>query len=102
MNQPDLRPTEIDLLKHRTFYGREKDNTLYPIALANLVLYGLDDPHRWHGNTFTSQESYANLLKAVNPNVTLEEDGRTPEGLIAFIEAKGREVAAALARLRGK
>jgi type I restriction enzyme M protein len=26
--------TEIDRLKHKTFYGREKDNQVYPIALA--------------------------------------------------------------------
>ena len=40
-------------------------------------------------------------LKAVNPNAQLEEDTRTPEELIDLNEAKGREVAAALAELRG-
>jgi type I restriction enzyme M protein len=39
-------------------------------------------------------------LKAVNPNAKVEEDGRTPEELIAIIEAKGKEVAAALALLK--
>jgi type I restriction enzyme M protein len=39
-------------------------------------------------------------LKAVNPNKKPDVDDRTPEDLIALIEAKGREIAAALATLR--
>lgn len=45
MSRPTLRPSEIELLKHSTFFGREKDNTIYPIALANLVLHGIDHPN---------------------------------------------------------
>jgi len=40
-------------------------------------------------------------LKAVNPNARNEEDTRTPEELLDLIEAKGREIAEALAVLRG-
>lgn len=40
-------------------------------------------------------------LKAVNPNAKTEEDKRTPGQLLDFIEAKGREIAEALAVLRG-
>jgi type I restriction-modification system DNA methylase subunit len=39
-------------------------------------------------------------LKAFNPNAKTEEDTRTPEELLDLIEAKGREVAEALAALR--
>ena len=39
-------------------------------------------------------------LKAVNPNAKSDEDTRTPEELIALSEAKGREVAEALAELK--
>lgn len=39
-------------------------------------------------------------LKAVNPHRKPEVDTRTPEELIAFIEAKGREIAEALAALQ--
>ena len=39
-------------------------------------------------------------LKAVNPNAKSTEDTRTPEELLDLIEAKGREVAEALAALR--
>ncbi len=39
-------------------------------------------------------------LKAVNPHVKVQEDTRTPEELLDLIEAKGREVAEALAELR--
>ncbi len=39
-------------------------------------------------------------LKAVNPNARRQEDTRTPQELLDLIEAKGREVAEALAVLR--
>ncbi|MBI3932276.1 MAG: hypothetical protein HY317_02575 [Acidobacteria bacterium] len=39
-------------------------------------------------------------LKAVNPNAKNDQDMRTPEELLDVIEAKGREVAEALAKLR--
>ena len=47
----------------RSFYGREKENLIYPIALANLVLHGIDQPNIWHGNTLTMNESYGGLFK---------------------------------------
>lgn len=54
---------QIATLKHRTFYGREKENLVYPIALANLVLHGIDEPHLWHGNTLTREEIYGGLYQ---------------------------------------
>ena len=39
-------------------------------------------------------------LKAVNPNRVVPVDTRTPEELIATIEAKGREIEGALADLK--
>jgi type I restriction enzyme M protein len=39
-------------------------------------------------------------LKAVNPNAKVEEDLRTPEELLDLIEAKGKEVHAAVEKLR--
>jgi type I site-specific restriction endonuclease len=41
-------------------------------------------------------------IKAVNPHRKDTEDTRTPEELLEIIEAKGREVAEALASLRRK
>ncbi len=55
-------PDQLETLKRRTFYGREKDNAIYPIALANLVLHNIDEPHIWHGNTLTGAETYGGLL----------------------------------------
>ena len=55
-------PTSSRRCKQRTFYGREKDNLIYPIALANLVLHGIDEPHIWHGNTLTGSETYGGLF----------------------------------------
>ncbi|HEX6268604.1 MAG TPA: N-6 DNA methylase, partial [Anaerolineales bacterium] len=40
-------------------------------------------------------------LKAVNPNAKADEDLRRPEELLELIEAKGKEVAEALHKLRG-
>ncbi len=54
---------QIETLKRRTFYGREKENLIYPIALANLVLHGIDQPNLWHGNTLTGGEIYGGLFQ---------------------------------------
>ncbi|MFZ4778085.1 MAG: N-6 DNA methylase [Terrimicrobiaceae bacterium] len=54
---------QIEALKQRTFYGREKENLIYPIALANLVLHGIDQPHIWHGNSLTQEEIYGGLYQ---------------------------------------
>ena len=59
----EATPDQIETLKRRTFYGREKDNTIYPIALANLVLHDIDEPHLWHGNTLTGAETYGGLFQ---------------------------------------
>jgi type I restriction enzyme M protein len=56
-------PDQIETLKNSTFYGREKENLIYPIALANLVLHGIDSPHLWHGNTLTGQEIFGGLFQ---------------------------------------
>jgi len=53
---------DIEFLKTSTFYGREKENLVYPIALANLVLQEIDEPHIWHGNTLTGLKVYGGLF----------------------------------------
>lgn len=55
--------TDIDILKHETFFGREKENLVFPIALANLVLHGIDQPNLWHGNTLTGRTTYGALFE---------------------------------------
>jgi type I restriction enzyme M protein len=54
---------ELSLLKTSTFYGREKENLIYPIALANMVLHGIDQPNIWHGNTLTRNEASGDLFR---------------------------------------
>ncbi|MDQ7840235.1 MAG: N-6 DNA methylase [bacterium] len=61
-NEKITSPDQLETLKRRTFYGREKDNAIYPIALANLVLHNIDEPHVWHGNTLTGAEAYGGLF----------------------------------------
>ena len=55
--------SQLERLSIATLYGREKDNQVYPIALANLVLHGIDHPNIWHGNTLTGGESYGGLFQ---------------------------------------
>ena len=53
---------DIEKLKHDTFFGREKENLVFPIALANLVLHGIDQPNLWHGNSLTRRATYTALF----------------------------------------
>ncbi len=54
---------QLELLKQRTFWGREKENVVYPIALANLILHGIDKPNISHGNTLTDEYIYNGLFE---------------------------------------
>jgi len=63
MKEKAKTASDIEALKTRTFYGREKENLVYPIALANLVLQEIDEPHIWHGNTLTGLEIYGGLFQ---------------------------------------
>ena len=60
---PEPSAMDLQTLSEDTFWGREKDNLAYPIALANLVLHGIDFPHIWHGNTLTDNPDYADLFE---------------------------------------
>lgn len=55
--------TDLERLKHDTFFGREKENLVFPIALANLVLHGIDQPNLWHGNTLSDAATYGGLFE---------------------------------------
>jgi len=54
---------QIETLKSRTFFGREKENLIHPIALANMILHGIDAPHLWHGTSLTGLETYGGLFQ---------------------------------------
>lgn len=58
---------DLETLRQETFYGREKENLIYPIALSNIVLHGIDLPHLWHGNTLTGDALYAGLWEGAPP-----------------------------------
>lgn len=53
---------DLDTLRLDTFFGREKGAKAYSIALANLMLHGIDRPNLWHGNTLTKQVMYDGLF----------------------------------------
>lgn len=62
-----ITATDIDKLKHNTFFGKEKESLVFPIALANLVLHGIDQPNIWHGNTLTNRPTYGALFENAPP-----------------------------------
>ena len=64
------------------------------------LLPNREDSERSWTVTRKAIEAKSYDLKAVNPNAKTNEDTRTPEELLDLIEAKGREVAEALAVLR--
>ena len=86
---PEPPAPDIQLLAEQTFYGREKDNLAYPIALANLVLHGIDFPHIWHGNTLTENADYADLF-AEAPSAFQVVLTNPPFGGKEGIEAQGK------------
>ncbi len=59
---PGATAEQLRVLREDAFFGREKADLVHPIALANLVLHGIDHPHIWHGNTLTGQETYGGLF----------------------------------------
>lgn len=70
------------------------------MAEAEVAVAGLVRETRDLGARAQAIEDAVYDLKAVNPHVKKDADTRTPEDLLNLIEAKGREVAEALATLR--
>jgi len=56
----------LEHLKYNTFFGREKENLIYPITLANMVLHGIEQPSVWHGNTLTGNEVFGGLFSGTS------------------------------------
>lgn len=54
--------TQIQELKTEALWAREDTAEAIPIALANMVLHGIDLPRIWHGNTLTRAETYGELF----------------------------------------
>ncbi|HEV2078624.1 MAG TPA: N-6 DNA methylase [Allosphingosinicella sp.] len=52
---------DVRAMGDRRLYGREKENLVFPIALANMVLHGIDAPNLWHGNTLSGDQQYGGL-----------------------------------------
>ncbi|MCL2380926.1 MAG: type I restriction-modification system subunit M [Treponema sp.] len=56
----------LHTLKHDTIFGREKENLIYPITLANMILHGIEQPAIWHGNTLTGNEIFGGLFTSLS------------------------------------
>ncbi|HEY9207115.1 MAG TPA: N-6 DNA methylase [Candidatus Methanoperedens sp.] len=59
----ELNATEIEHLKHDAFWGLDNSDTAFPIALANLVLHGIDYPHIGLKNTLSGRDTYMELFE---------------------------------------
>ena len=57
---------DLHILKHETLFGREKENLIYPITLANMILHGIEQPAIWHGNTLTDNEIFGGLFTSTS------------------------------------
>lgn len=54
---------EIDYLKHNALWGLDDSDEVFPIALANLALHGIDFPHIGIKNTLSGRPTYIELFK---------------------------------------
>ena len=48
-----LKTTDLDILRKKTFYGKEKKSLAYIIGTMNMILHGIKTPHIIHTNTLT-------------------------------------------------
>ena len=64
---PNLGGKAMGRLKEETFYGREQDGQIYPSALANMVMHGVDRPNIWHGDTLTDTTYFGGLFENAPP-----------------------------------
>jgi type I restriction enzyme M protein len=55
---------QVRAMGDRRLYGREKENLVFPITLANMVLHGIDSPNLWHGNTLSGEQQYGGLWES--------------------------------------
>lgn len=67
-----LNTQDIQTLGRGSFFGREKDEMVYPITLANLVLHGIDVPHISNSNTLSREEMNGSLLTSRDDPVKYE------------------------------
>jgi type I restriction enzyme M protein len=63
----DASATDVTATGKARLYGREKENLIFPIALANMALHGIDAPNLWHGNTLSGQAQYDGLWTHAPP-----------------------------------
>ncbi|MEX2374377.1 MAG: N-6 DNA methylase [Dehalococcoidia bacterium] len=57
LRKGDLSTSELDTLRNRTFYGKEKKSLAYVIAIMNMILHGIDTPNILHTNTLSENIS---------------------------------------------
>jgi type I restriction enzyme M protein len=53
LNTPGLTTGQLETLRTKTFYGKEKKSLAYVIAIMNMILHGIEAPNIAHTNTLT-------------------------------------------------
>ncbi|MEO0454181.1 MAG: N-6 DNA methylase [Verrucomicrobiota bacterium] len=56
----DLSADDLETLRTRTFYGKEKKSLAYVIAIMNLILHGIEAPNIIHSNTLADHSQDVN------------------------------------------
>lgn len=51
--QKDINTDDLEILRTKTLYGKEKKNLAYVIGLMNMILHGVESPHLIHSNTLS-------------------------------------------------
>ena len=59
---PQMGGKDMKRLAQETFYGREQEAGVYPLALANMIMHGVNRPNIWHGDTLTRKTYYGGLF----------------------------------------
>ena len=59
---PKMGGKDMKRLAEETFYGREQESGIYPLALANMIMHGVNRPNIWHGDTLTQTTYYGGLF----------------------------------------
>ena len=58
-----------EIVKHDTFYGRDKENIIYPIGLANLILHGIDFREAEHCFKTQDVDFFLGWMRKARPKV---------------------------------
>ena len=63
LTNQEVSATEINYLRHNALWGLDDSDDVFPLALANLALHGVDFPHIGIKNTLSGSPTYVELFQ---------------------------------------